>query len=390
MKVLFITNHYLDESGGGSFASRAFANAFAVLAEECVILYPDRGKSIEKYIHPKYKLIGVPNTKGQIHKLLDIYIGKIHRFKKIAMKQISIFLPDIVVFDNSRCSAGLIELVKQKRITTITIHHNYEMEYYRGTPPNIFMRIPFIYYMQRTEKASVLLSDLNLTLTCEDAELLKHNYAEGVDISITSLGCFEYSSNCLQMPTSRIRNLNLKFVITGSLNETQTEISLIPFLEDIYPNLLETYPDSELIIAGKNPTNNIKTICSKFPSIKLIANPEDMQEIISNSDIYICPTSVGGGIKLRIMDGLKGGLPVITHKVSARGYEVFHENGCMFIYNNKSTFANELNRLVELRQNNKLSSEWIQDTYNANFSFKSGTDRLKYILNTNFKNNIFV
>ena len=58
MKVLFLTNHFIDTNGGGSFASRAFANAFAEISEECLLVYPDRGNNISSYISNKYKLKG--------------------------------------------------------------------------------------------------------------------------------------------------------------------------------------------------------------------------------------------------------------------------------------------------------------------------------------------
>lgn len=382
MKVFFITSDFLDANGGGSFASRAFANAFAEIAQECVLMYPDRGKSVKEFLHTKCMLEGVPNNKGKLHKLIDIYTGRIHRFTKKAINKIIAFSPDIVVFDTSHCSAGIIKFVKQRNIKVITIHHNYEMEYYRGTPPCILWRIPFMYYMKKTEKNAVIFSDLNLTLTNQDAVLLKDNYAKAIDLNIATLGCFESKILSLSTKVNQCISSKLRFVITGSLSSYQTEVSLIPFLKDIYPKLVELYPKSELIIAGKEPSENIKMVCKRFPTITLIPNPDNMQEIIAQSDIYICPTCVGGGLKLRIMDGFKGGLPVITHQVSARGYDAFFENGCMFVYYDQVSFIREIEKLVEKLKNNELSSHQIIEIYDKYFSFQSGVKRLKNILNT--------
>ena len=76
-------------------------------------------------------------------------------------------------------------------------------------------------------------------------------------------------------------------------------------------------------------------------NVELIPNPEDMNKVIGSGDIYICPTRVGGGLKLRIMDGLKLGLPVITHDCSSRGYDAFYGTPYLKSFSNKEGFKNE-------------------------------------------------
>ena len=42
MNVLFITHHYLHGNGGGVFASRAYINVIAEIADHVTLLYPDK------------------------------------------------------------------------------------------------------------------------------------------------------------------------------------------------------------------------------------------------------------------------------------------------------------------------------------------------------------
>mgnify|MGYP001810145382 CR=1 FL=1 len=253
MKVLFITNHYLDSNGGGSFASRAYANAFGEIAEMCVLLYPDRGKDISPFIHEKYILKGISNSNSKIRKLFDIYRGRIHRFYKAIPAEVKEFQPDLVVFDNSRCSAGLIQHVNSLGIKVIVIHHNFEMEYHRGEPPNILWRIPFMYFMKKAEMNAVQKSDLNLTLTMQDAILLRMNYNLNNQTKFELIGCFEYEKKKnLTFHKDITKNTkNICIAITGTLSDLQTEDSLMPFLNSYYPLLLKIIPYSVLIIAGK-------------------------------------------------------------------------------------------------------------------------------------------
>jgi glycosyltransferase involved in cell wall biosynthesis len=387
MKVLFITNHYLDSNGGGSFASRAYANAFGEIAETCVLLYPDRGKDISPFIHEKYILKGISNGNSKIRKLFDIYRGRIHRFYKVIPAEVKEFQPDLVVFDNSRCSAGLIQHINLLGIKVIVVHHNYEMEYHRGEPPNIFWRIPFMHYVKKAEMNAVQKSDLNLTLTMQDANLLRMNYDVNNQAKFELIGCFESRKKkdlTFYKDTAK-NNKNICIAITGTLSDLQTEDSLIPFLNSYYPLLLKIIPNSILIIAGKDPSNKIINICSKYTSsIKLIPNPDDIEEITKQADIYLCPICIGGGLKLRIMDGLKAGLPILTHKISGRGYEEFQNAGFMITYDDSESFEKGLIKLLWDIEEGVMPKRRIQNFFDSKFSFNSGVEKLRKILIRNF------
>jgi len=388
MRVLFFTHHYLDDNSGGSFASRAYINAFSEIADTCMLMYPDRGIPISDFIHKKCILKGIKDEHNKVQKVIDIYRGHIHRYAEVMVPQINEFKPDVVVFDNSRTSAGMLEKVKMLGVKTVIIHHNYEMEYYRGTKPFIAWRLPFMHYMEKAERAAVQCGDLNLTLTDEDTNLLQTHYDSSHLSKIARLGTFESMpeqstrSDEVEIPPKISKN-NLCFAITGTLGSYQTEVSLIPFLEEYYPELLKSLPDSKLIIAGRNPSIKVINACAKYPSVKLMANPKDMQVVIANADVYICPTCVGGGLKLRVMDGLKAGLPVLTHAVSARGYDEFRKANCLFVYHDKNSFGVGLQELLQAMTEGGLDISSIKNTYKSIFSFEAGVHRLRKILTEN-------
>ena len=252
-------------------------------------------------------------------------------------------------------------------------------------------RIPFMHYLKKAEREAVQLSDLNLTLTSQDADLLQLHYASDKFAKIKTLGCFESMpasgniNNSFNLSFSRLNNeTNLNFAITGSLCSHQTEVSLKPFLINSYPDLLKTLPTHRLSIAGRNPSRKLKMICSKYCGISIIANPADMQSIIDHSDIYICPINVGGGLKLRVMDALKAGLPVLAHAVSSRGHDAFKKAGFLFEYEDEQSFLESLKLLLTSRCEGRLEREKIKRLYASIFSYESGVNRLKELL-INFK-----
>jgi hypothetical protein len=130
-----------------------------------------------------------------------------------------------------------------------------------------------------------------------------------------------------------------------------------------------------LQIAGSGPSVALSKAIRKA-GIHLIDSPSDMTPILQDSDYYICPVDCGGGIKLRNLDGLKFGLPVLTHKVSLRGYEKMEEAGVMFSYSNSSEFVIGLKKMKALN----LDRKTIQKIYMEQYNFDVGLARLKEIL----------
>ena len=372
MRVLFVTHHYLHGNGGGLYASRAYINAFTEIADRITLLYPmKKGMDIEG-ISEKVEAIPVYNNKSKWIKFFDLLRGKVHRFNEAFRHYIKSKNYDLVVFDTSLVSFNLIGVAHKYGCKVITIHHNYQVEYYRDNL-SWYLRGVVLYWTKRLEKEAVQNSDLNLTITEQDKKLLAENYNNGLDKNIDVLGCFEWKDR--ELNVAKNKENKYCFIITGNLSAVQTEQSLLPWLDIFYPIMKEVIPCSQLIIAGKSPSKNIQNKCKEL-NVKLHASPSNMQPLLDTADFYICPTNLGGGLKLRVMDGLKNGIPVITHEVSARGYEMFTEKGYLLTYNDIQSFR-ECLKILSATSYNRSD---IQTLYNTTFTFKLGVERLQRII----------
>lgn len=375
MKILFVTHHYLKGVGGGIFASRGYINAFAANADETYLMYPFKDGYEAEGISKEINLIPVSYDIPKLRKLIHLAIGKLHRYYNIFEENIRRIKPDIVVFDNSKCSDKLIDIAHKYNAKVITIHHNYEYEYNRDDLKGIIKYIT-LHWIKKIEGYAVKNSDLNLVLTKEDRLLLLKNYLkvdETAEFKI--IGCFEYKESEIAVLADCDMTNKQRFVITGNLGAIQTDESLREWFRDYYPILKKTVPDCTLVIAGKSPSENTKTFC-KENNIILYDTPKDMFKILKDADYYICPTSLGGGLKLRIMDGFRTGLQVITHKVSARGYHMFEEAGVLHSYDSKESFEKCLKKISE----KQFSKDKIIDIYNKNFSYTAGAERVRDVV----------
>ena len=373
MKILFISINDPFGVGGGDFATHAYLLAFSKLCKGDIDVFVREGIKPDGSIDANF--IYVPE-RNWVTRIKSLFNGQLHRNVKAVQKRLSEGIKyDYCVFNNSRVAAGLIEQVKSLGIKTITIHHNVEREIVLGNTPNPLRRALFSRLVVKSERTSYLLSDYNLFLTYQDLQSFHHLYGKSKSVE-SIIGAFEYKP----IPELRMKETDinhLTFAITGSLNLMQGIDGIRYFFDELYQYLPK---EAKVIISGRNPTQEVISLCQRCNNVQLVPNPEDMTEIINMADVYICPTRLGGGLKLRVMDGLRLGIPVITHTCSARGYDAFLDDGYVSVFNNQEEFSVGLSKIMQKIQDGSINRNDIRQKYEKVFSFDAGLERLKTIL----------
>lgn len=378
-RILFVSVANLLERGGGSLAMLAYYNA---LCHEYGHQNVDLALPEEFCYGPYVSAISVPYRSKRLT-YQKIFQGRFHRYYDFFREYLKMHHTrySMAIINGGFYAGDMVKMFQSYGIRVIVIHHNYEPEYHMGnrTLPTIFGLTSF--FVKRNERNAYIYADLNAYLTKSDIELHQRHY--GDSRRIYYLGVFEPEKvECfpgeLKIGASQS---NKKIVITGSMNSVQTIRGIKDFQKHYFHIFRELLPDWGIIIAGRNPDRKIQKFASDYPDvIKLIPNPENINDVISQGSIFLCPTNVGGGLKLRIMDGLRHGLPVLTHYVSARGYDTFLNFPFFKAYKDKNSFASGMEKLIkyineESNYNTKISKE-----YQSFFCFEAGCARIKRMI----------
>lgn len=382
MKILYICQHdpFATTSGGG-MASHAYLRAFSDIADGhldliCADIVKDTHVSFDPKIHTK-EIFFVPE-RSRLAKYLSIFTGHLNRYIPYVRRYLknNHSKYSTVVFDHSSIAGPLVELANSYGLRTITIHHNYEKDYYSDNYSKI-AKLCFLHHVVSWEKKAFINSNLNLFLTEQDKKVFYKNYGYPIGKSFV-IGVFEYGDlKIVKIPESPIKITNIQLVITGSLCTSQGVDGIVYFFKELYPKIPQNI---NIVIAGRNPKSIVEQLCASHENVNLIPNPDDMEKVIQNGNIYICPTRVGGGLKLRLMDGLKLGLPVITHKCSARGYDIFKDSPFFKVYSTPDEFSKCLDELISMYLNGQVTKKSVQDTYISTFTYNKGLERLKLII----------
>lgn len=273
---------------------------------------------------------------------------------------------------NTGILGDCVEKIQAYGIKVATIHHNYEVEFQMDNKrPSTFYGINS-YFVKKNEKASYLKSNLNLFLSRDDLDVFHEKYTSNITVPEYVIGIFEpndrpiYHNYDTKLPEN-------KLAICGSLNSVQTCSGIKHFKNNCISILDRIYQGNYILkIAGRNPGKSIYALAECRENIKVIPNPPIMSDVIEDCGIFICPTNVGGGIKLRILDGLQLGMPILTHEVSARGYNNLHCFDWFQIYNDSKSFQDGLYKIInEINHNHNLRQD-ILDAYNKYYSASNG------------------
>ena len=373
MRILFVTKDNPFGVGGGDFATHAYLLALSELSNGNIDVFLRDDIEIDRSLKANYFVVPERNI---LSRIISLFTGHLHRNVNAVRKRLAEGVKyDYCVFNNCKTATGLIKQVRKLGIKVITIHHNVEPEYVRDNTPNPLHRVLLLHLVKKAERQSYMLSDYNLFLTRQDMESFSRLYRNNDSVKGV-IGTFEFN----QIPDISPKAcdaLHLTFAITGSLCLTQGIDGVRYFFEELYQYLPE---GSKVIVSGREPTQEVQDLCNSHANVQLIPNPKDMNEVINHADIYICPTRLGGGLKLRVMDGLRLGIPVITHATSAKGYDAMIDAGCVSVFTNQVEFSSQLNTIIDKIRNGAINRPLIRQRYEEVFSFEAGLERMKSIL----------
>lgn len=374
MKILYIATANVFVRSGGGIANLAYYKVFEKLYPNSVDFLISEDVVVDNNLVKNVRL--VPN-RSKFEKIKSLFTGEIHRYKKYVRKILSKEKYDICFINGGHYAGDMIDLLHEHGVKVIVMNHNFEIEYQSTVKSNFFFKKFFIRHVVKNEHYSYKKAEANCFITKEDLALFRRAYGETSSIQKV-IGVYDPSKE--RIPDYHNRNNKFTIVISGSVNADQTVDGIRDF-HDIYWDVLKNIiPDCKIIITGRN-ADRLYTLFPDFSNsnIEVIPNPEDIYEVVSKAHLYLCPTNVGGGLKLRVMDGLKLGLPVLVHKVSSRGYDNFINKPYFKVYQDKESFAQGLESLVYYVKNQSGDFD-IRKEYDAEFGIDRGVSLMSDLL----------
>jgi len=92
------------------------------------------------------------------------------------------------------------------------------------------------------------------------------------------------------------------------------------FLRDGMPELLRLHPDAVLHVIGRGASPEVVELAGAFgESVRLHGYVEDLDALVGSCCAMVNVLRFGSGVKIKVLDALARGLPVVTTEVGAEG-----------------------------------------------------------------------
>lgn len=384
-RVLYLAPYDFNKFGGGSQAVRAYMDSVLdIFGKERVdVMTGSEFKMLHEYEDLNFILV---QRRLKIRSYFDLLLGNLERWIKPIKNHLSKnkYRYDLVIINGGKMGV-VVPFIKKLGINVVTIHHNEEIEYCMDNKNVYTFWGRCDYFVRRAQGIAYKYSDINIFLTMQDKNLLHSIYGEN-DKKNVVLGVYDYKSAPIVTSFSISNTYHLG--ISGSLVNYQTTHGIMDIKNNYWDIIMELIPDLRLLLTGRSPSEEIIDFAnSKKNNIAIIPSPQDILSVIQKASIYLCPTDIGGGLKLRAMDGLKLGMPILVHQVSARGYDMFIGKPYFRVYNNRETFRKGLSDLINYVEDlDVVKRKKISEEFYAFFGYQSGTTRMRNLLKENSDN----
>lgn len=120
-------------------------------------------------------------------------------------------------------------------------------------------------------------------------------------------------------PSASARRHRIVFV--GSMDYHANVEAVVYFVNEIWPRILQRMPQLGLTIVGRHPTAEVQRLAA-VTGVEVTGTVDDVRPYYRESLASIVPLRVGGGSRLKILEAMAAGVPVISTRLGAEGLDV--------------------------------------------------------------------
>ena len=207
-----------------------------------------------------------------------------------------------------------------------------------------------------------------LTLTNKDRFTLLHD-APQLPVSVVAPGIDVEELNEIEY----VRHEEPTLVMCGYFADKSNRDAALWFIRHVWPILQERYPSLRCQFVGKGIGHEIKQAQQKYETIELISDVDDLRPYRKKAHIFINPMRIGSGLRIKMLEAMGSGLPVVTTQLGAAGIPAQNGVNC-FIADTPELFAHSISWLLQdptlVKEMGQRAQQLVSDQYGIHQSVK--------------------
>jgi sugar transferase (PEP-CTERM/EpsH1 system associated) len=217
-----------------------------------------------------------------------------------------------------------------KRPLVICDWHNIESELmrrYSQREPNLLRRAyagKTARLMSDFESRALCEFDAHLVVSQKDAERLRNLNSEArVFVIENGVDTGYYSDAQIEKAAAAPRDApgKKRIVFVASMDYHANIEGAVSFAREVWPRLHARKPGLVFTIVGRDPSKEVRAL-ALTPGIEVTGTVDDVRPFYGNAVAAIVPLNVGGGSRLKILEAMAAGVPVVSTTLGAEGLDV--------------------------------------------------------------------
>jgi len=144
-----------------------------------------------------------------------------------------------------------------------------------------------------------------------------HVIGNGVDVAAHTSAQIEAAWTKTGEPEPAVGNV----LFVGSMDYHANIDAAVQFGREVWPLIRNQMPGSQFLIVGRNPSEAVQALAGE-PGIRVTGTVEDVRAFYYNALAVVVPLRIGSGTRLKILEAMAAGVPVISTALGAEGIDV--------------------------------------------------------------------
>ena len=156
------------------------------------------------------------------------------------------------------------------------------------------------------------------------------------------------------IPPSKIRHL-ASLVFTGTLDFRPNIDAVTWFCEEVLPLIKKEIFHIHFYIVGKSPTREVLRL-GEDAAVTVTGYVSDVRPYIAQAKVYVVPIRMGAGTKLKVLEAMAMGIPVVSTSLGAEGIAVTPDQDVL-VADDAASFAEKVVALMNNEPMRRQMSE---------------------------------
>ncbi|KXJ61150.1 MAG: hypothetical protein AXW14_10055 [Alteromonas sp. Nap_26] len=252
---------------------------------------------------------------------------------------------------------------------------------YAGLTSNIIKKLAIYFEALRIKRYEIDMCRVaNKVLTAPNDKIALTKAGASVQKFIDTYHLGNESS--LTAPEMVFEDTSVSILFIGTLTWEANVDGLIWFLEVCWPIIQQSIPEVTFSIVGRYNDAIKRRVHSLNQNIQLLGYVENLEEVYKTHRVCVAPLRFGSGIKVKVVDGLYRGIPMVTTNIGAEGLSLVHGEH-LFIESDKEGFARSvillLKNKAEWQRLSSNSRQIMKEKYTWESVFENIDESLKYV-----------